>query len=254
MFRHVAFAGTGPACGPGERASYRGVDLAMMWRAMAEARHGAGGGGRGGRHGGHGRHGVFGPRGGFPFGPPFGGPGGGGPGGFPGGRRGPKARRGDVRTAALLLLAEEPRNGYGIMQELEQRSGGTWRPSPGSVYPALQQLEDEGLVRSEEVDGRKLFALTDAGRAYVAERGEDQPAPWEEMAGGVSDESWALMNTMREVGFALFQVMQTGSETQRTEARRILAATRRDLYRLLADGDDADDAAGESGSEGPYEA
>jgi DNA-binding PadR family transcriptional regulator len=171
-----------------------------------------------------------------------------------GGRRGPKARRGDVRTAALLLLAEEPRNGYGIMQELEHRSDGTWRPSPGSVYPALQQLEDEGLVRSEEVDGRKLFALTDAGRAYVAERGEDQPAPWEEMAGGVSDESWALMNTMREVGFALFQVMQTGSETQRAEARRILAATRRDLYRLLADGDDADDAGGEPGTKGPDEA
>src|SRR4029077_4932729 len=75
-----------------------------------------------------------------------------------------KARRGDIRTAALLLLAEEPRNGYQIMQEVEERSGGAWRPSPGSVYPALSQLEDEGLIRSEEHDGRKVFALTDAGR------------------------------------------------------------------------------------------
>ena len=87
--------------------------------------------------------------------------------------RGRKARRGDIRTAALLLLAEEPRNGYQIMQEVEERSGGVWSPSPGSVYPALAQLEDEGLIRSEEIDGRKLFALTDAGRG-LAERAERQ--------------------------------------------------------------------------------
>ncbi len=87
--------------------------------------------------------------------------GGGGP--WRGGGR--KARRGDIRTAALLLLAEEPRNGYQIMQEVQERSEGAWRPSPGSVYPALQQLEDEGLIRSEEVDGRKLFRLTDEGLA-----------------------------------------------------------------------------------------
>src|SRR5271167_4922956 len=96
-------------------------------------------------------------------------------GGF-GGPRGPrgrgrKARRGDIRTAALLLLAEEPRNGYQIMQEVSERSDGVWRPSPGSVYPALQQLEDEGLIRSDEIDGRKLFRLTDEGRAQVEKRG-----------------------------------------------------------------------------------
>src|SRR5271157_1182876 len=112
-----------------------------------------------GRH----RHGGFGPGpggfGGFPFG--------GGPRG-----RGRKARRGDIRTAALLLLAEEPRNGYQIMQEVEERSEGVWRPSPGSVYPALQQLEDEGLIRSEETDGRKLFRLTADGEAYLKDRGE----------------------------------------------------------------------------------
>src|SRR6202011_2396696 len=109
---------------------------------------------------------------------------GGGPGDFPfegffPGRgpfgRGRKARRGDIRTAALLLLAEEPRNGYQIMQEVEERSDGEWRPSPGSVYPALSQLEDEGLIRTEVLDGRKLFALTDAGRKLLEERGSDTP-------------------------------------------------------------------------------
>src|ERR1700736_2301442 len=126
----------------------------------------------------HRRHG-FGPG---PFGDFGGGPfGGGGWGRGPRGR-GRKARRGDIRTAALLLLAEEPRNGYQIMQEIEERSDGVWRPSPGSMYPALQQLEDEGLIRSEEHDGRKLFALTEAGEAFVQERGTDKPAPWEQMS------------------------------------------------------------------------
>jgi len=158
-------------------------------------------------------------------------------GGTPRGR-GRKARRGDIRTAALLLLAEEPRNGYQIMQEVEVRSGGVWRPSPGSVYPALQQLEDEGLIRSQEIDGRKLFALTDAGQAYVKERGSDRPAPWEQMSGDVSDEAFELGRLMREVGFAFVQVMRTGSEAQIAKARDLLADARRDLYRILADGDD----------------
>src|SRR5579862_5314173 len=117
------------------------------------------GGGRCGHAGprGHRRHrhgrGEF---GGFPFGGGF------GPGWGPrGGWR--KARRGDIRTAALLLLAEEPRNGYEIMQLVEERSEGGWRPSPGSVYPALSQLEDEGLIATGEQEGRKLYTLTDAG-------------------------------------------------------------------------------------------
>src|SRR5579859_2411228 len=102
----------------------------------------------------HRRHG-FGP-GGHEFG-------GFGPGRGPRGR-GRRARRGDIRTAALLLLAEEPRNGYQIMQEVQERSEGSWNPSPGSVYPALSQLEDEGLIATGEQEGRKLYTLTDAGR------------------------------------------------------------------------------------------
>jgi DNA-binding PadR family transcriptional regulator len=160
-----------------------------------------------------------------------------GPGGPRG--RGRKARRGDIRTAALLLLAEEPRNGYQIMQEVEERSDGVWRPSPGSVYPALQQLEDEGLIRSEESDGRKLFALTDAGRKVVAERGEDKSAPWEQMSGEVSDGAIELGRLMKELAYAFAQIMRTGSETQVGKARDVLASARRELYRILADGDEA---------------
>src|SRR4030088_3262130 len=162
-------------------------------------------GGRGrcgpGSHHRHRRHG-FGPG---PFGD-FGGPWGWGRG--PRGR-GRKARRGDIRTAALLLLAEEPRNGYQIMQEVEERSEGAWRPSPGSVYPALQQLEDEGLIRSEEIDGRKLFALTDDGRKLVEERGSDRPAPWEQMGDELSDKAAELGKLVRDVAYAFAQIMRT---------------------------------------------
>jgi DNA-binding PadR family transcriptional regulator len=193
--------------------------LARMWHAMT--------GGEGAAHRGRGRHHDRGYGRGFPFGafPPGGGP------------FGRKARRGDIRTAALLLLAEEPRNGYQIMQEVEQRSEGVWRPSPGSVYPALAQLEDEGLIRSEEIDGRKLFQLTDAGRAHVQKRDEDAPAPWEQMSGDVSDQAHELGRLIREVASAFTQVVKTGSEAQMGEARKVLTTTRKDLYRILADGD-----------------
>ena|SRR5215213_1788118 len=217
------FAGAGAGgCG---RASFD-----PRWHAMT-GRHEHGHGP--GRHGG----GPYGPGGGagFPFGwGPMGGPG--------GGRRGRRARRGDVRTATLLLLGEEPRNGYQIMQELEERSGGAWRPSAGSVYPALQLLEDEGLIRSEEVEGRKLLHLTDAGRTFVEERGTDQPAPWDQMAGDVPDDARAIMKVVKEVMIATSQVMQSGSESQRAEARRLLVNLRRDIYRILAEGDEGEDA------------
>jgi DNA-binding PadR family transcriptional regulator len=160
--------------------------------------------------------------------------------GFPGGGprgRGRKARRGDIRTAALLLLAEEPRNGYQIMQEVEERSDGVWRPSPGSAYPALQQLEDEGLIRAEEQDGRKQFVLTDAGRRVVQERDAEQPAPWEQV-GDVGERAHELGRLMREVAYAFAQVMRTGGEGQMAEAREVLATARRDLYKILGEGEE----------------
>jgi len=188
---------------------------------------------RGGPHGfgGRGEFGFGGP--GPGFGGPFG-PGARGPFGRGGGRR---ARRGDVRLAALLLLAEEPRNGYAIMQELEQRSGGLWRPSPGSVYPALSQLEDEGLIRSREADGGKVFELTEAGQAQVAERPEDAPAPWDTVGQGVPDQTRALFGQMRQLGAAVIQVAHSGSTEQGEEAAKVLDQARRSIYRILADGD-----------------
>jgi DNA-binding PadR family transcriptional regulator len=233
MFQAIYATGGYPA--GGGRCSSR---YSSHYEALRQAMTGGGcepEGGRGAQH----RHRGFGPgaKGGFDFG-------GFGPGGGPRGR-GRKARRGDIRTAALLLLAEEPRNGYQIMQEVEERSEGSWRPSPGSVYPALQQLEDEGLIRSEEIDGRKLFRLTDEGHAYVTARGEDKPAPWQQMGGHVSDQAIALGKLMREVAFAFSQVMRAGSDAQMTHAREVLATARRDLYRILADGDSQADAAGE---------
>jgi DNA-binding PadR family transcriptional regulator len=171
--------------------------------------------GHGGRRG---RHGP----------PPFGFPGFGPP-------RGPRARRGDVRAALLVLLDEEPRNGYQLMQAIEERSDGVWRPSPGSVYPALQQLEDEGLVRVEKRAGGKVFALSDAGRAYVEERREQLGTPWDAVKGDMGDGAWELIAPMRQIGMALFQLMHSGSEAQQAEAREVLAETRRALYRILAE-------------------
>ncbi len=191
------------------------------------------------------RHRGFGFRGeDFVFGP--GGPGSWGGQGWAGMRsRSRKARRGDIRTAALLLLAEEPRNGYQIMQEVEQRSEGAWRPSPGSVYPALQQLEDEGLISSEEIDGRKAYRLTVEGLAQVEARSPDQAAPWEQQAGGEGHAQAAeLGKTMREVAFAFVQVMRAGSPQQQEQARRALVEVRRELYRILGEGTDAEAGGG----------
>ncbi len=178
---------------------------------------------------GRGRH-----HGGFPFGP-----GGFDPsfgrfrfGRFPFG--GPRARRGDVRAAILALLSEQPRNGYQIMQELEQRSRGMWRPSPGSVYPALQQLQDEGLIRDEAEGGSRTYHLTDAGREYVKTHPDEVRAPWEEASEEDEEGGRELLGTLRDMAFAIWQVSHTGSASQRSEARRVLEETRRALYRILA--------------------
>jgi DNA-binding PadR family transcriptional regulator len=188
---------------------------------------------RGGRRGGHGRRG--GPWG-FPGGGPFGFPGGGPFGGPPpwAGRRS-KARRGDVRAAVLALLAEEPRNGYQLIQEIEERSGGEWRPSPGAVYPALQQLTDEGLIEADEHDGRRTFRLSEAGRAFVDAHPDEMNAPWEAMTSDVRDDIRDLFGTATKTGAAVMQIVQTGSEEQVAQAKQILSETRRSLYRLLAE-------------------
>ena len=172
-------------------------------------------------------------RAGFAKGPGFGPWGfGGPPWRFPG--PGSRAGRGDVRSAILFLLAERPMHGYQVIQELTERSGGMWQPSPGSVYPTLQQMEDEGLVRSAESDGRRVFELTDAGRAEVERRAEE-PRPWE---AGVDAEPFAgIRDEGMGVGAAVMQVMRMGNPQQVARAREILAEARRSLYRMLAEDD-----------------
>jgi DNA-binding PadR family transcriptional regulator len=160
-------------------------------------------------------------------------------------RRGPRARRGDVRAAILSLLAEQPRNGYQIMRELAERSQGTWRPSPGSVYPQLQQLEDEGLVRQEAsgvAPGGRVFALTDAGRTYVEKHREELAAAWENTVPGETEGTIiVVMSQLRHIATAATQLVHSGQPAQIAEAQRILATARRALYNLLADDGVGDD-------------
>src|SRR3954463_11629846 len=183
----------------------------------------------GGRRGGRGRGRRGGPWG---WGPPGFGPFGGPP---PWAEGRTKARRGDVRAALLALLAEEPRNGYQLIQEIEERSGGEWRPSPGAVYPALQQLTDEGLIEAEEHDGRRTFRLSESGRAYVEAHADEVNAPWEAMTSDVRDDVRELFGTAGRTGAAVMQIVQTGSEEQVAQAKQILSETRRKLYQLLAE-------------------
>ena len=173
-------------------------------------------------------------------GAPFGGPGWG-----PHRRGRGRARRGDVRLALLRLLAEEPRNGYQLMQAIEERSEGLWRPSPGSVYPTLAQLEDEGLIRSVEVEGARRFEITDAGREHVERRAEE-PSPWEPAEESAENPLADLAPLVIQIGKATFQVASVGDPAQREQARSLLANTRRALYRILADEADEADAGEET--------
>ncbi|RAY11757.1 PadR family transcriptional regulator [Actinomadura craniellae] len=211
-----------------------------MAAKLARAAAGSSGSPAGDRCGPRTRHGGPG-FGGSGFG--FGGPGFGGPGPWAKGFWGqspPRAKKGNVRAAALVLLAERPFNGYQLIQEIEERSGGAWRPSPGAVYPALQQLADEGLIEAVEEGGRKDFHLTEAGRAYVDEHLSDLDAPWNAMTPPDAGEYQDLFKVAAQTGAAIFQVAQAGTAEQRAEAAKVLADTRRRLYRILAD-DDAEE-------------
>jgi DNA-binding PadR family transcriptional regulator len=210
---HAIHAIGGPWAGGGR-------DFWMQARRMLMSPPGRGGPPFRGRHGrGRGR---------FPFGDfP-------GSGGFP--RRG-RAGRGDVRAVALTLLDEQPLHGYQIMQEIAERTEGAWQPSPGSVYPALQQLEDEGLVRAEPTEGKRVFHLTDAGRAYVEEHRTELAAVWDTATGEQESPGWGLRHVLGQVAAATMQVAHAGSSAQVDEARRVLTDTRKRLYRILAEDD-----------------
>jgi DNA-binding PadR family transcriptional regulator len=181
----------------------------------------------------------------------------GGVGGTGFGRGGPRGRgrrrRGDVRLAVLRLLAEEPRNGYQLMQTIEDRSEGQWRPSPGSMYPTLSQLEDEGLIHSSEADGARRFEITDAGREALQERA-GEPDPWSPEPDADAHAMSELGPLMLGIGKAVWQVASVGDESQRSRAAELLAETRRRLYGILAEdtpeGDEELDGSEGSGEPG----
>lgn len=150
-------------------------------------------------------------------------------------RAGTRMGRGDVRAAVLALLAEQPMHGYQIIREIEERSGGSWKPSAGSVYPTLQLLADEGLISAEESNGRKTYALTDAGRDVSAEARSS--APWETTGAGSSEGGpghGALPKAGMELAQAAAQVNRTGSPAQIQDAVTVLNEARRRLYSILA--------------------
>ncbi|HEY1826081.1 MAG TPA: PadR family transcriptional regulator [Acidimicrobiales bacterium] len=147
-----------------------------------------------------------------------------------GGRGRGRRQRGDVRFAILALLSERPMHGYEMMQELAERSRGLWRPSPGSLYPALSLLEDQGFVRSQESEGRRQFTLTDEGRQEL-EAHPRASAPWE-----ASDETEvSLRAALKHVAIAVHQVSEAGTTEQRQKAEALLTELRRQMYLLLAE-------------------
>lgn len=190
----------------------------------------------------HGHHGRgFGPRG---FGGPgFGGPGFGGPDfgrgfgpGFGPGGRGPgrRAGRGDIRAAILLLLSEEPMHGYQLIQQIAERSGGQWRPSPGAIYPALNLLEDEGLIAITSEQGRKMATLTEAGGTYLLQNAEQLGDPFQDAASRPTSPGRALRGALESLAAAAHQVARTGTDAQAAKALEVLDRARRDLYLILA--------------------
>jgi DNA-binding PadR family transcriptional regulator len=227
--------------------------------------HGRGPGGGGGGHGGRG--GPGGRRGGD-----WGGPWGGWPGGPAGRRSGPppwlvglfglaqqerarppRARRGDVRVAVLAVLADGPLNGYQVIQEIADRTGGGWRPSPGSVYPTISQLEDEGLVESDDERGRRTLRLSEGGREFLADHEDEVEAVWAPFAEDALDDREddddpgldfaSLKPELGRVMNAVWQIITTGTDDQRKAAVGVLVEARRALYQILADhpGEEIDD-------------
>src|SRR3954466_6165162 len=161
-------------------------------------------------------------------------------------RRGPRVRRGDVRSAILDVLREaegsgEQVNGYQVIQQISERSDGEWRPSPGSVYPTIQQLEDEGLIETDDAGGRRAIRLTDAGDAWIAEHTAEVDAVWQpfadrEEAARSGEFGRTLKSEIGQVASAVWQLGTQGSEEQRAAALEVLVETRRKLYGILAEG------------------
>ncbi|MCU1480903.1 MAG: PadR family transcriptional regulator [Subtercola sp.] len=149
-------------------------------------------------------------------------------------RVGTRVGRGEVRSAVLALLAEQPMHGYQIIHEIEERSGGSWKPSAGSVYPTLQLLADEGLITAEESNGRKIYALTEAGREEVAGAETSESSPWDSTTTSDNTRFTALPKAGLELAQAAAQVARTGSAEQVQQAVTALDEARKRLYSILA--------------------
>ncbi|HLN42895.1 MAG TPA: PadR family transcriptional regulator [Acidimicrobiales bacterium] len=144
-------------------------------------------------------------------------------------------RRGDIRTALLLALKDGPAHGYELIGRLEEKSGGTWRPSPGSVYPTLQLFEDEGLVRSEQQDGKRVYELTDAGRTEAAERVERfGSTPWDNDT-DYATEFQGLIKSAVQLVAAAKQIGRQGDPSQMERATTAIRATGKELYKILSE-------------------
>jgi len=221
----AGFAGFRGRRGPGKRGRDVRPDSNYMAATSDDDRHDRDD--RGPRRGGGGRRGGPAFRGGPGFSGPF------GPFG-PRGRGRRRTSRGDVRLAVLALVAEQPRHGYEIIQEIGARSGGRWRASPGSVYPTVAQLEDEGLVRTEQVEGRRMVHLTEEGTRYVEEHRAELDRVWN--AGDIADEAADdLQAQLAQLHAAAAQVMSAGTDEQIRTATAAITDARKAIYRLLAE-------------------
>ncbi len=189
---------------------------------LSQARRGFGGPRGPHGHGGFGPGGFGGPRGGFP-----------GPWGQFGPGAGPRARRGDVRSAILGLLAEAPSNGYGLIKAIAEKTEGAWQPSPGSVYPTLAQLVDEGLIAQGE-GTRAQYSLTDSGREYVGAHTAEIDAAFANATGGPRGGDELMKSVGKLMGIA-GQFAMTATPDQRTRAAEKVDELRRELYRILGE-------------------
>lgn len=181
-------------------------------------------------HGPHAEWGVHAPlRGGMPPFPPGFGPG-------PWGRRGRgRAGRGDIRAVILSVLAEGPSNGYNVIKTIAERTGGTWRPSPGSVYPTLQQLVDEELIEARGEGRRTEYVLTAAGEEYVKQNADELGRAWESGAPRRSEQELAFQQSVGKLMGVVGQFHHAADDAQRHAAVEKLDEARRALYRILAD-------------------
>ncbi len=143
-----------------------------------------------------------------------------------------RAPRGDIKYILLALLAEQPRHGYELIKELEARYGGFWKPSPGSVYPTLQLLEEGGYLTSEQIEGRRIYTLTESGRQLLAEQGDR--LPWIER-GNRPEQLVELKKAIADVGAAVMQVARSGNSDKVNRAREILNRVKREIYSILAE-------------------